>query len=448
MWMVVGSVALMLALQAWFASGVVSRTSELRDVLSDAHVVVNKLERNIGYGGLIHNFKNYVLRGDDADRVSALKNSEEALILLERLHKSAQNLGIDVSLKHTREMVLSYTQRLEQVHKLSANGLSPLLIDQQVRFNDTPAIQEVGLTLAALEAAVSDGLEELQWQGTVMSMLSTAGATVLGIFLVGVFVQRQRRHTETLQAFADQLSVTNNDLNKANTSLNQFAGIVSHDLKSPVRYMQALNQLIVEDAADASLVKQHIDSINRQGRRIDSIIDSLLDFTQNGFSQLQTEAIHATCLFADLKCDLQSEIDSHHANIEFKAMLDTPVMADRKLLSRVFINLIGNSLKYARVDGPTSIVVCAESDDGRALFSVSDNGIGIEAKYAQKIFEPMMRLHGPNSPYQGVGIGLSLVKSIVESHGGLIWLDTEFSQGTRFIFSLPFAPYTRLEKAA
>ena len=448
MLMVVGSVASMLALQALFAAGVISRTSELRDTLSEAHVVVNKLERNIGYGGLIHNFKNYVLRGDDGDRVSALKNSAEALILLERLLKRAQYLGIEVSLKHTHEMVLTYTRRLEQVRKLSANGLSPLSIDQQVRFDDSPALQEVGLTLAAFEAAVSDRLEELQWHGTIMSMLSTAGAAVLGVFLVGVFVQRQRRHTRTLQVFADQLSVTNNDLNKANTSLNQFAGIVSHDLKAPVRYMQALSQLIVEDAADDLPVEQHIDSINRQGQKINSIIDSLLDFTQNGFSQLQTEAIHASRLFADIKCELQSEIDSHSASIEFKAMLDTPVMADPKLLSRVFANLIGNSLKYARVDGPTRILVCAESDDGRALFSVSDNGIGIEAKYAQKIFEPMMRLHGSKSPYQGVGIGLSLVKTIVESHGGLIWLDTEFSQGTRFMFSLPFAPYTRLEKAA
>jgi len=449
LWLVVGSVAAMLILQAWLSSHLVSRTSNLRNSLSAAHSVASKFERRVGYGGLIHDFKNYVLRpNEDNYRTSALDNSAEALVLLDSLSTNAKNLGIDMSLVHTREMVQSYTRLLEQVRKLSASGLSSQLIDQQVRFDDSSALLEVDLILAALDEAGNDRLEQLQHQETVSSLLSTAGAATLGVLLISIFVRRQRRHTESLAVIAERLSATNQDLSKANTSLNQFAGIVSHDLKSPIRYIHVFNQMIAGDAGNASSVKQHVDLSNQQIQQMDSIIDSLLDFTQVGFSQLHTDEIDVTTLFAAVECDLQAEIDQHGAHVEFTSNLDMPVLADFKLVSRVFANLVGNSLKYASADEPACITVNAENKDGYAQFSVIDNGIGIEAQFADKIFEPMMRLHGPQSSYNGVGIGLSLVKTIVESHGGLIWLDTEFTQGTRIVFSLPLTSYTEKRKAA
>ena len=103
----------------------------------------------------------------------------------------------------------------------------------------------------------------------------------------------------------------------------------------------------------------------------------------------------------------------------------------------MFSNLIGNSLKYARSDVPPRVKITSHAADGWIDFSISDNGIGIDPRYAEQIFKPMQRLHGPQSEFEGFGLGLSLVQAIIEGHGGSIRLDTEFEDGARFVFRLP-----------
>ena len=452
LWLVIGSVAAILALQMWSSSNVLRSAADLRALLSEAHSAANNFERNIGYGGLIHNFKNYVLRPDeDGYRLSAENDASDALALLERLSNSAQSVGIDAPLTKTRGMLRAYTQRLESVQALSASGLPPKLVDAQVRFNDSAALKEVEGLLEMLDTAFYKRISEVQKQGTVTTMLSTAGTALLGLILIGIVTLWQRRqglqHGE-LSMVAESLGETNDDLARLNTSLNQFAGIVSHDLKAPVRNIKMMNKLIIEDIEDTAEVRQLSGRIDIQVRQMDSIIDSLLAFTQFGFARPQTEAVEVDSLFADIKRNLPAGTEQSGARLEFTAELEQPVLVDPRLMSRVFSNLISNSLKYVRADEPANISVNAQSDGKRAQISVSDNGIGIEARFAEKIFEPMARLHGPQSEYKGVGIGLSLVKTIIESHGGAIWLDTEYTQGTRIVFSLPLGQSVELQEAA
>ena len=116
-------------------------------------------------------------------------------------------------------------------------------------------------------------------------------------------------------------------------------------------------------------------------------------------------------------------------------------------MTRAFVNLIGNSLKYV-ADGEGARVVVRTEPAGRGtLVSITDEGIGIDAAHAERVFEPLERLHGVTSGYDGVGIGLSLARSIVESHGGRLWLDTGHTGGTRMLLSLPdTASDTRTEQ--
>ena len=439
----------MLATQLWSATGVAERTAELRQVLSEGHAAASLLERRIGYGGLVHDFKNYVLRPDeDGYRTSALADAEAALVQLERLRRSAERIGIDAPLTRTREMIVSYAERLERVRELSVNGHDPRFVDERVRFDDQPALHEVNRVVARLDAAIDVRLAALQRQGTITTVLSTAGTAALGVLLFGLAAHRQRRHAEEAGRLAATLATINADLTKANTSLSQFAGIVSHDLKTPLRHINVLSTFITEDRDDVEAVGRHLDDINRQVLQMDSIIESMLDFTQTGFTQPRLEAIDLAPLLADIEREMRPELDRGDARIEFDVELDDPVTADPALLTRVLSNLIGNSLKYARAEVAARIVVRAEVDGERAVFSVTDNGIGIEARFAEKIFEPLQRLHGPQSSYEGVGIGLSLAQSIVESHGGSIRLDTDFADGTRITFSLPHAPRAERKAAA
>jgi light-regulated signal transduction histidine kinase (bacteriophytochrome) len=111
------------------------------------------------------------------------------------------------------------------------------------------------------------------------------------------------------------------------------------------------------------------------------------------------------------------------------------VRAEASLLTTVFQNLLGNALKF-RGEDPPRISVNAEQDEEFWRFSVTDNGIGIEPEYAERIFVIFQRLHDRQT-YSGTGIGLALCRKIVEYHGGRMWLDTEYSPGTRFCFTLP-----------
>lgn len=445
LWLIACGVVIVLATQLWSAVGVVSRTAELRRVLSGSHAAAALLERRIGYGGLVHDFKNYVLRPDeDGYRTSALAGAEEALVLLRRLRESAGSIGIDARLTRTREMIESHAARLER--ELSASGRDPRFIDERVRFDDQLALQEVALLVEQLDAAVDGRLVELQRRGTMTTLLSTAGTASVGGILVGLVMRRQRRHAEALAALAAILAASDAGLARANTSLGQFAGIVSHDLKTPLRHTNMLSELILEDRNDAVAVKHHVRGINRLVGQMGSIIESLLDYTRTGFAQPRSEAIDLVSLLAGIERDLGPELRRGNARLELDIDLDVEPRADPELLTRLFTNLIGNSLKYARTGTPARVLVHAEVDGGRTVCSVTDNGIGIDSRFAEKIFEPLQRLHGPHSAYEGVGIGLSLARSIVESHGGSIWLDTDVVQGTRITFSLPHA--ARIEPGA
>ncbi|ASJ73107.1 sensor histidine kinase [Granulosicoccus antarcticus] len=444
LWLVIGSVAIVLLLQIGSAASVSTTAKELRSLLSEAHVAVNTLEQRIGYGGLIHNFKNYVLRPEEEHyREAAYLDAAHALALLEILRTSADNIDIDASLSNTHEMLEGYTLRLTKVHQLAESGLSSQSIDEQVRFDDNPALQEVDVLLSLLNTAVQDRLEKLQRQGSLTSLLSTVGTALLGLLLITIVARRQKKHAAALGTFAEHLAATNVNLSKANESLSQFAGIVSHDLKSPIRYINMFNQLIIEDKKNNKAVEQHTGHIDIQVQKMDSIIDSLLDFTKAGFSKPKIHRLDITRLFADIEQSLKPEIARHKAHVEFHTNLETPVLADPKLLARVINSLIDNSFKYHNPEELIHIVVSANRKDAKALFSVTDNGIGIDARFADIIFEPMARLHGEKSPYEGVGIGLSLAKTIVESHGGLIWLDSDVSSGACISFSLSLSQQSR-----
>lgn len=444
LWAVGGSVLVLLVVQGWSALHLTRSTTELHSILSESRLVAMEFERRIGYGGLIHNFKNYVLRPrEERYRTLALRDAERALHLLDRLEESAEGLGVDVSLTNTRRMIEFYSERLAQVRELAVNNLSARAVDLRVRYDDQPALQEVNSATSLLERAIEGRVETLQRREAMITMSSTAITAILGATLVGFVGLRKQRYTSELDVLFDALVKSNDELQGANASLNRFAGIVSHDLKTPLRHMSILGEFIREDRDDHEAVDAHLDTLERQASKMALIVDSLLDFTETAFNEPRVGTVDLEQLFRSVKRDLEPELEKGNASIESEIELDGPIRADPELLSRVFCNLIGNSLKYARPGVPARIVVRAVTDGERTVITVTDNGIGIEKRFARKIFEPMQRLHGPHSGYEGVGIGLALVRSIVESHGGAIWLDTDFVDGTRIGFSLPGEPCSR-----
>jgi light-regulated signal transduction histidine kinase (bacteriophytochrome) len=163
------------------------------------------------------------------------------------------------------------------------------------------------------------------------------------------------------------------------------------------------------------------------------LINDLLAFSRIGRLTAGFTDVDLDRVLTEVKSQLEVRA-GEHGRIEWT---DLPMVeGEEPLLTTLFVNLIGNSLKFARPDVPPVIQVTAERDGDQWRINVRDNGIGIEAEFADKVFVIFQRLHARDA-YEGTGIGLAIVKKIIEYHGGRIWLDLDVAEGTSINFTLP-----------
>jgi signal transduction histidine kinase len=251
--------------------------------------------------------------------------------------------------------------------------------------------------------------------------------------LVGMAVLRRRieERTEALQRRTVELE-------RSNAELEQFANVASHDLQEPLRMVSMFAQLLadrykgrLDGDADAFL-----GFLVEGAHRMRALIDGLLTFSrvQSAARELcptDTEEILRRAL-ADLTVTLeQSKAEVTHEPLPV-------VMADSSQMEQLFQNIVGNAIKFAG-DSPPRIHICADRIGAQWIFSVRDNGIGIDPRYHDRIFGIFQRLHARDA-YPGTGIGLSICKRIVERHGGRIWVESAEGQGATFYFSVPAVP--------
>ncbi|GIF12193.1 sensor histidine kinase [Actinoplanes teichomyceticus] len=232
-----------------------------------------------------------------------------------------------------------------------------------------------------------------------------------------------------------QLQTQAEELTRSNRDLEQFAYVASHDLQEPLRKVASFCQLLqrryagqLDERAD-----QYIGFAVDGAQRMQRLINDLLAFSRIG---------RLTSGFTDV--DLNRVLDDVKSQLEARAGADAEITWSRlptvegeePLLTTLFVNLIGNSLKFRRPDVPPTIRITAERDGKEWRINVRDNGIGIEAEFADKVFVIFQRLHARDA-YEGTGIGLAIVKKIVEYHGGRIWLDVDVTPGASIWFTLP-----------
>ncbi|MEN0652996.1 MULTISPECIES: sensor histidine kinase [Hyphobacterium] len=227
------------------------------------------------------------------------------------------------------------------------------------------------------------------------------------------------------------------ELIRSNETLREYAATVAHDLQTPLRHIAMYSEMLKRKAAgeldpDAAAM---LDQIHGATGRMRAMIFSLLEYSKL-VDQVPDPGHHdiADILQAAL-AENRTELGAVSATVTVAA--DGQVFGDRELLVRLFSNLMDNAVKY-RSDEPLILAIAAEPDGDRTVITVTDNGIGVPAEFADRIFEMLKRLHGEERP--GTGIGLSLCRRIAEGHGGSVRLDTEYSGGARFVVRLPATP--------
>jgi signal transduction histidine kinase len=259
---------------------------------------------------------------------------------------------------------------------------------------------------------------------------------------VGLDVNRMRKRIlaelSALRAAHADLEARTEDLQRSNAELEQFAYVASHDLQEPLRKVASFCQLLQRRYAGRLDAKadEYIEHAVDGAKRMQALINDLLAFSRVGRTAQRREPVSCAVLLAQAWANLAPEVRRTHATIEVGEL--PVVLGEATLLTAVFQNLINNALKF-RSDDPPRVSVSARRDGADWLFSFSDNGIGIEPEYADRIFVIFQRLHD-RATYPGTGIGLAMVKKIIEYHGGRIWLDTTVTTGARFWFTLPALP--------
>jgi signal transduction histidine kinase len=233
----------------------------------------------------------------------------------------------------------------------------------------------------------------------------------------------------------DQLKNQTDELTRSNRDLEQFAYVASHDLQEPLRKVASFCQLLqrrysgqLDERAD-----QYIAFAVDGAQRMQSLINDLLAFSRigrltSGFTDVDLNRVLT---------EVSSQLESRTGEDGKIVWADLPIVeGEEPLLTTLFVNLIGNSLKFRRPDVPPVITVSAQRAGEEWQVNVRDNGIGIEPEFADKVFVIFQRLHARDA-YEGTGIGLAIVKKIVEYHGGRIWLDLDVETGTSINFTLP-----------
>jgi PAS domain S-box-containing protein len=225
------------------------------------------------------------------------------------------------------------------------------------------------------------------------------------------------------------------ELARSNAELEQFAYVASHDLQEPLRMVASYTQLLSrrykgkldEDADD--FIDFAVDGANRMQR----LIQDLLEYSRLGTRSREFEMVDCDRSFAEAIANLQIAIAESNATITHDPL--PSVRGDATQLGQLLQNLIGNGIKF-RKDEPSQVHVSAQTSENEWVFSVRDNGIGIAPAHQARIFVIFQRLHARET-YPGTGIGLAICKKIVDRHGGRIWVDSEWGQGSVFYFTIP-----------
>jgi light-regulated signal transduction histidine kinase (bacteriophytochrome) len=227
-------------------------------------------------------------------------------------------------------------------------------------------------------------------------------------------------------------------LEAANKELEAFSYSVSHDLRAPLRHISGFSEMLSNEANDHLSEKSnhYLKIINSSARKMGILIDDLLSFSRTGRAEIKKTTFSMNLVLEDAWSPI--EISRKNRNIS-QIFANLPeVFGDYNLLLLVWVNLLDNAIKYTRTRDKAEIRINYKEEDEEYVFSISDNGVGFNMEYSNKLFGVFQRLHSIDE-FEGTGVGLANVRRIILRHGGRTWAEAKSDEGATFYFSLPIS---------
>ncbi|MCX6135906.1 MAG: PAS domain S-box protein, partial [Ignavibacteriales bacterium] len=380
------------------------------------------------------------------------KKSEQLQLLSNELEIIIDSIPGLVFYKDTNNRFIRVNKYMSDVYKMSKKQLEGVHLNDLHSKEQAHAYYEDDLQVIRSRQPkinIDEPWETetgIRWVSTSKIPYMDEKGEVVGVIGVSLDVTERKLAEEELKKHRDhledlvkertkELATVVTGLKRSNEELEQFAYVASHDLQEPLRMVSSFTQLIERRYKD-KLDKDANDFINFAvdgANRMQRLINDLLDYsrvTTRGKTFVQFDV---GSIVGQVFANLQQRIEESHAII---TQDDLPIIeADESQILRLFQNLIDNALKFRR-DAAPCVHISTHKEGAFYIFTVSDNGIGIDLQYADRIFQVFQRLN-TSQEYPGTGIGLAICKRIVERHGGKIWIESEIGNGSKFFFTIP-----------
>ena len=251
-------------------------------------------------------------------------------------------------------------------------------------------------------------------------------------------ISERKRAEEELRKYHEQLEELvrerTSKLEAANKELEAFSYSVSHDLRSPLRAIDGFSHILQDDYADKldDEGKRLLNVVRDNAQRMGQLIDDILKFSRTS----RLEMIFSEIDMEGLAHSVIEELQPAGAKLQVEIATIPPATGDPAMMHQVFVNLLSNAIKFSRSREIATIKVGGSIEGEEAVYYVKDNGAGFDMQYADKLFGVFQRLHGMNE-FEGTGIGLAIVKRIINRHGGRVWAEGKVNEGATVYFSIP-----------
>ena len=378
--------------------------------------------------------------------ITARKQAEEKL-------SEALNYTSNIIRNSPQAIIVTDTEGIVLLWNEAAETIFGLRPDETLgKFNPIipagkePESQNVRNEILAGETITDYETERVHKNGSVINVsisaspLRNSAGKITGILAIISDISERRKAEMEIRDLNNDLELRvierTGQLQVANNELEAFSYSVSHDLRAPLRGIDGFTRILLDDYSP-QLDEEGIricNIIRDNTRRMGQLIDDLLAFSRLGRFELNKSWIDMKTLVNDVF----NEITESHSKekIEFKVSKLSKSYSDPNLIRQVWINLLSNAVKYSSKKEKSVISVNCKTENGKCIYTVSDNGAGFDMEYYNKLFGVFQRLHSPRE-FEGNGVGLASVQRIVKRHGGEVWAEGKEGEGATFYFSLP-----------